>query len=623
MGFFRFLGASRFHFMAIDVRDRIDFSRLWSAINRSRETMDLFDIDRTEMLRDFAGPLYSPYSPRERARYVNKLNTTACIYQQALCFQTPQCKIDSFNQKLWPECRKYEVNCNKVAANIDLRTTLQECVLDAFFLMSAVKVRMADAGLTEIEPNVWIDAGKPWVDRISFSDLILDIPAKSLRTMRFYGDRYRASFDAVRDRDDFDRKVLDKMAPSSKQNQNADSDRADMIATGNAVDDDELEPMCWLMDIYLPGRGNEAGQLVTFCADNNTLPPLKVQKWYGTRQGPYKFLSFGWVPDNIVPDAPAKQLVLLDRLMNTLYGKLAHQAKRQKNIVMVPKGQEQDGMALKKAVDGEFPMVIDPKSAVPVSFPGVDGNTHAFFLAAAEVYNTQSGNERVLGGLGTDADTATQEQMLARGTGGRIAFLKAQVYNFASDIFREMGALMYDDETLTVRSSMEVEQTGYRIDTSWKPGEIKKNTRRAMKEAYPDERFSDDDLRDHYEFQVKPNSMSFSPPEAEVQKLDNFIQKFVMVQPAIQAGLIDGMEYAKLNAEYLNMPQIMRIVKQLQEVGQETQGDHAATKPAVTSRENVRKNVSQGPQGQGIQAVMGQMMQGNKGGGGVKVGAGT
>jgi hypothetical protein len=611
--------------MAFDPYDRQDFSRLWSAIHRSRETMDLYDLDRTEIVRDFAGPLYSPYNPRDRAQYIHKLNTTGNIYTQVLCFNQPRCTIDSFNQRLYPACRKYETNVNKVAANMDLRTTLQECVLDAFFLMSAVKVRMADAGLAEIEPNVWLDVGRPWVERVSWSDLMLDMPSKSLRSMRFFGDRYRAPFYAVRDRDDFDESVTKKMAPSSKQNQNAEADRADMIATGNAVDDDELEPMCWLLDVYLPGRGDEPGQFCTLCADNDTLWPLKVQKWYGHKQGPYKFLSFGWVPDNPIPDAVAPHLVLLDRLMNSLYAKLAKQAKRQKSFVLGPKGSEQDVRTVMNTPDGGYSLVVEPKSAMPVNFPGVDGNTHAFFLAAAEVYNTQSGNERALGGLATEADTATQEQMLARGAGGRIAFLKSQVNQFASDIMREIGCLMYDDETLTVHSSMEIEQTGYHVDTSWRPGEVKDETRRIMEEDYPPQKhgkFNDRELRDHYEFQVKPNSMSYVPPEMEVQKIDNFVQKFIMIQPAIMAGLIDPIEYARLNAEYLNLPQLLRIVKQLQQVGQESEGDHAATKAPVTSRETVRNNRSQGPQGTGMQAVLGQVMQGNRNNG-VTVGAGA
>ena len=577
---------------------------MWSAIHRSRETMDLFDVDRTEMIRDFAGPLYSPYNTMGRARYINKLNTTANIYQQALVFNQPQCKINSFKQENWPFCKKYEVNVNKVACNMDLRTTLQECVMDAFFLMGAVKVRMADAGLSEIEPNVWLDVGKPWVDRISFSDLILDMPGKSIRSMRFYGDKYRAPYDAVRQRDDYDEKVLKKLAPSSKTNQNISGDRADMIATGNAVDDDELEPMLWLYDIYLPGRGDEPGLLVTMSGDNDTLPPLKVQKWYGHKQGPYKFLTLGYVPDNVMPSTPAQQLVLLDRLMNTLYSKLADQAKQQKNFVLGQKGGEQDMTTVKRAKNGEYVLVTDPKGSVPISFPGADANGNAFFLAAGEIYNTQSGNERSLGGLATEADTATQEQMLARGSGGRIAFMKSQVYQFASDILREIGQLMWQDEALQVESSMEVENTGYRIDTSWKPGKRQ-------------------GIKDHYEFSVEPNSMSVNMPEQKISKLDNFIQKFITIQPAIQGGLIDGMEYAKLNAEYMNMPEIIKIVKEIQQPGVELQGDHGATKAPVTTRNENRSSSSGGPKGGGMSEVMGQMMQANKGGGGVKIGGAT
>ena len=147
--------------MALDLHNQQDCSRLQSAIKRSRETMALFDANRSEMLRDYAGPLYSPYSPRRVARYVNKLNTTATIYQTALCYNNPRCKVTSFSPKNWPFCRRYETNINRVVANINLRTALQECVMDAFFLLGAVKVYRADAGLKEIESDVWMDVGKP------------------------------------------------------------------------------------------------------------------------------------------------------------------------------------------------------------------------------------------------------------------------------------------------------------------------------------------------------------------------------------------------------------------------------------------------------------------------------
>ena len=552
--------------------------------------MDLFDAFRTSMVNDFAGPLYSPYKPRGwSSRFVNKLNATGRIYQMALAFNNPQCKVTSFSQKLWPFAKRYEINVNRVAANINLNATFQELVLDAFFLLGVAKVRMADDGLREIEPNIWLDPGKPWVDRISWSDLYLDMPAKSLRSMRFYGDRYRAPFDAVRERDDFDSKVTRQMSPSSKLNNNANSERADAILLGNAVDDDELEPMCWLMDVYMPRENRFA----TLSSDNKHLPPLKVSDWDGSQQGPYKFMEFGGVPDNVLPSTPAQQLTLLDRMMNNLYGKLARQAKRQKNFVMVPKGGEKDGIAIKDAVDGEYIMVNNPKAAVPVNMPGIDGNTNAFFMASQEIYNTQAGNERSIAGLGEEAGTLGQEQQIAAHAGGLIGFLKGKVNSCASEVLREIGCLMWDDESLTVKSSMEAENTGYMVDASWKPG---------LREG----------LKDHYDFCVEPNSMAYRPPEAKLQIINQFAQSFLQMMPAIQAGVFDGQEYARTYAENTNCPEILRFVKQLQNAPGEASGDpHEATKAPVTSREVVRRKRSGwSARGNGMAQVMSQMMQG-------------
>lgn len=576
--------------MAIDLGNTIDRSRLWKAVKSSRDALDLWDRNRTTMLVDYGGTLYTPYRGMGPLRYVNKLQTTARIYQMALAFNNPQAKVDSFNQKLWPFCRKYETNINKVAANINLNITFQEAVLDAFFLMGILKVRMADAGEREVAPNLWLDPGKPWVDRVSHSDCILDMPGRSLRSMRFYGDRYRASFNAVRNRDDYDWKVLSKMSPSSKLNLNASGERGDSIATGNSIDDDELEPMCWLMDLYLPRER----KFVTFAADQDNLPPLKVQDWDGSDQGPYNFLAFGYMPDNVMPTSPAENLVLLDRLMNRLFDKLADQADRQKNTVGFAAGKEEEALRGMNAEDGEFWNAgIDPKSNfVPVNFPGVDANTNAFFLATQEVYNVQSGNERSLAGLGEEAGTLGQEQQIAAHAGGLVGFMKGQVNAVAAEVLREIGCLMWDDDALEVDSSMEAENTGYHVDTPWRPGQR-------------------EGLKDHYDFSVDPNSMAYRPPEADIQTVNQFAQAYLQMLPAIQAGIFDGQEYARFYAKKTNTPEILRFVKQFDIEAQGQADNHQATKSPVTERNVTRTSSNTGPRGQGAQAVLGQAMQAN------------
>ena len=585
-----------------DVGNQQDRERLHKAIKTSWSAVDTFRAVRTELVRDYVGSWYSTAGARRRTD-VNMLNQTARIYTMALVFNNPQVKVTSFNPKLWPFCRKYEVNINRGLANIDFRTTFQAGVLDAFFLMGIFNVRMADSGFVELEDNVWVDPGKPWVDRISLDDVILDMSAKDIRAMRFIGHQYRASYDAVRDRDDYDRKVLDRLTPTSKSGVDSSSDRASEIAAGQAVDDDELGPMVWLKDVYLPGTR----QLTTFCGDDDALPPLKVAEWDGSAMGPYKVLSLGIVPDNIMPSSPAQNLKGLHDLGNRLYRKLSAQAERQKNIVGVPAGSEDDGRKAKDAKDGEYPVFRDPKALVPISFPGVDGNTNAFFLAVQEVYNDQAGNQRMIGGLGKEADTVGQERIISSHAGGLIGFMKGAVNACASEICREYGNLMFDDEAMTVDSYMEAENTGYYMDSSWRPGD------RAG-------------LKSHYDFCVEPNSMSYRPPEAKLQQIMGYLQAVGTVFPLVQAGILDLQELTKLASEYENIPELQRIFKFIPQSAGEGMGDpHAATKPPVTSREIVRNNGAQGPQGGGMAAMFGQMMQGRGqgNGSGVTVGGGA
>lgn len=580
------------HFM-IDVGNSTDRSLLFKAIKSSRDAIDLFDDNRTEMLRDYAGPLYSPYGPRDR-RYVNKINLTARNYQMFLAANNPQCIVNTPDPKMWPFARKFQVNVNRVAANINLQQTMQECVLDAFFLIGIANVRMADAGMKEVEPNVWLDPGKPWVDRISLSDVVLDMPARSLRAMRFYGHKYRAVYQAVRSRDDYDYSVTKQLTPTKKINDNAKSIRGDTLTTQNALDDDELEEMCWLMDVFLPREQ----LLVTFSADNDTLAPLKVVDWDGSERGPYKFLCLGYMPDNPMPTTPAQQLILLDRMQNRLYGKLSDQADREKQNFAFSGGQEDIALRWKNSVDGEVwnaGQITDLKnSLVPMSTPGPDANVHSFFLAAQEVYNTQAGNERALAGLGEEASTATQEQQIAAHAGGLIGYLKTHVNDFASEVMREIGNLMWDDKHLEVETTMDAENTGRYIDSSWKPKDRKGK-------------------KDQYDFTVEHNSMEFRPPEAKLKTLSQFVQAYLQLLPAIQAGVLDGEEFARIYSEYTNTPEILKIVRQMPQQQTEGGGDpHEATKAPSTSREVVRRSVGGGPKGQGMQAVLVQAMQSNQ-----------
>lgn len=582
-----------------DVGNKIDLGRLHKAKKTSRDVMELnFRHTRTRMISRYAGSFYTAGSEKF-LDLVNMLNQTARVYMMALAFNNPQVKITSFNPKLWPFCRKWETNVNRVVANIDLKTTFQEGLLDAFFLMGVFKVRMAETEERQILDNVWIDPGKPWVDRVSFDNLILDMSATDLRAMRFCGDRYRVAFDKVRARDDFDRRAVAKMSATSKFSYDTGSDYASQIASGGTVDDDELEPMVWLEDVYLP----ETDELITLVADNDSLPPLKVERGANDGpMGPFEFLRLGIVPDNVIPSSPSQNLFGLHLLGNRLYRKLAGQANREKDIIGFLPGHEDDAKRGLDAQDGETVKMRDPKALVPMHFGGVDGNTHAFFLAVQEVFNAQAGNPRALAGLGREADTLGQEEIIESNAKGMIASMKGAVNQCAANICRKIGALMWDDEYLEVESTMEAENTGYFVDSSWRPGER-------------------EGLKDNYEFSVEPNSMGHRPPEMKVQAILQYVQQVGTVFPLVQAGVLDIQELTRIVSEYQNVPELQRIFKFAppESIGVDPK---QATKPAVTSRETVRLSRSSGPTPGGMAEVAQQMMQGGgKQSQGARVGA--
>ena len=84
----------------IDLGDRIAVERLHRAKKTSRDAIVPFQRVRTRIIEDHAGSWYSQYGAKVPT-LVNKLNQTARIYQMALCANNPQCKVTSFDQKLW------------------------------------------------------------------------------------------------------------------------------------------------------------------------------------------------------------------------------------------------------------------------------------------------------------------------------------------------------------------------------------------------------------------------------------------------------------------------------------------------------------------------------------------
>ena len=570
----------------IDLHDELQRGRLLKAIKTSNEAMVPFRRVRKELIRDYVGDWYSEGGAKNKT-LVNLMNQTARIYTVALAANKPQVMVSTPNVDNWPFAMRFEVNLNKLISDMALDKTFRAIVMDAFFCLGCGVVMMRDTdtrfhGLLESEEDVWLDPGEPWLNRVSLDELILDMTSKELTKMRYCGHRYRADFEKVKAEPGYDKKVTANLTPTSKTSiDNADFVRD--IAAGVEVDDDELKPMIWLQDIWVA----ENNTVATMSVDQD-LPPLLEREWTGSQAGPYKFLSLGNVPDNVVPASPAINLKGLHNLQNRLHYRMEKDSDAHRVLNIYPPSAADDAEKLRTAGRNSWVRTSNPNDINQVEFGGVDQRDQAFSLFIQDEYNTLAGNLTAMGGLGTQAATLGQEEIIHGQVGRMEADMRMSVVEFAAESTLDLGRLMWNDQTLELQSSIAVGNSGIEVAANWTP----------------DNRMGE---FEDYDFRVEPYSMVFTTPERKREELYQFLNRIAPLWPMFQqsGASLDAQAIVDEVARLSNRPEYKRFITFAPPADTLGGDQNTVRQPAVTSRETTRRNIPTG----GTQASRSNILQ--------------
>ncbi len=580
----------------IDLQNKQSRGRLLKAIKTSNEAMLLFRRVRKRLIKDYVGSWYSIEADDPKV-LVNLINQTAQIYTVALAANRPQVMVSTPLSENWHFAKRFEVNLNKLISDMNLEKTFRAIVLDAFFCLGCGVVMMRDTdtrfhGMLESEEDVWLDPGEPWLNRVSLDDLILDMTAKELTKMRYCGHRYRADFEKVQEEPGYDKKVVAKLTPTSKTSID-NSDRAADIAAGIQVDDDELKPMIWLQDIWVA----ENNTVATFAVDFDE-PPLLEREWTGSQAGPYKFLSLGDVPDNIIPASPAINLKGMHDLQNRLHVRMEADSDAHRVANIYPPGGEDLAEKMRTAERNGWYMGQNPGDIEQIETGGVDPRDQALALFIQDEYDRFAGNLQAMGGLGPQASTVGQEELIHGQVSRTEADMRMATVNFAAASILDLGRLMWEDQTLELQSSIPVGNSGIEVKSNWIPD------------------FRVGEFED-YDFRVEPYSMVFKTPERKREELFQFLQQLAPLWPMFQASgaTLDAEAVVAEVARLSNRPEFKRFIT-FASPADELGGDqNTVRQSAVTSRENVRRNIPTG----GTQASRSATLQQTLSGGGSQV----
>jgi hypothetical protein len=579
----------------IDLSNDEKRGRLLKAIRSSRNAMEPFRRVRKELIKDYVGSWYAE-SGADNKTLVNLINQTARIYTVALAANNPQVLVSTPRMENIAFARRFEVNLNKLISDMTLDKTFRAIVLDAFFCIGCGVVTMRDTdtrfhGLLESEEDVWLDPGEPWFNRVSLDDLILDMPARELTKMRYCGHRYRADYEKVMDEPGYSKKVKDKLKPTSREHHDSVGAVRDIASEWGSAEDDDLKDMVWLMDVWIA----ENNSIATMACDQHDLEPLIERDWTGSQAGPYKFLSLGDTPDNVIPTSPAVNLKGMHDLQNRLHRRMEDDSDAHRVVNVYPPGSEDDANRLRTAERNGWYRAKSPEQIKQFESGGIDQRDMALATFLQGEYDRFAGNLQAMGGLGAQASTVGQEELIHGQLSKNVADMRMSVVSFAADCILDLGRLMWEDETLELRTSMPVGNSGINVTSDWTPD-------------YRDGEFDD------YEFKVEPYSMVFKTPQQHLQEYFQVLREIAPLWPMFQqSGATLNMQVlVKEMARLMNKPEIEQLIT-FAIPSQMLGGDQNTVRQSPhTTRETIRKNVGTGGTQAARDSVTIQSLMGGK-----------
>lgn len=559
----------------MDFRDEMIRGRLSRAVTASYRSLSPFREMIRELVKEYAGPGYGRQDIRHE-QYLNLLQQAIEAYTMALAANCPQVMATAKYPELRGFAFHYQTAVNNLLKEIRFGETLRSWLLDAFFGIGIVKVHLADSGVVEIEQDVFMDPGIPYVSNISLDDFVYDTTAKKFGHAKFFGDMYRIPYEDLKDM--YPEELIRDIRPTSKQAVNGE--RLEQISRGSETDEDELEPMVDLCDIYVPRDRT----VYTFYVRQRhdfaiTGPPLDSQPWTGTEYGPYRVFGFIDVPENIMPASFADQLSSLSRLINNLMRKQARQARRQKeNSIYTPAGTA-DAKRLQRANDGDWVQVQSKDEIGTHRTGGVDPGNQAFMLNSLELYDRMAGNLTAMLGLGSQAGTVGQEQLIHSAASRKETQMQTRWVEAIKTVVQDLAMLLWQDGFKTIPAQLTIPGTDYVVDATWTP----------------DDR--EGDFLD-YGFDIDVFSLTYQTPSQRLQGITQVVtQIFAPMMPFLQqqGGSIDMQKLSQIVAQMMSEPRIEEVIKfNLPITPGETGGLDAVRKPVSGQREYIRRNVSSG-----------------------------
>lgn len=481
---------------------------------------------------------------------VNWLELAVSVHLYHLASGQPQAKVSTPHRMLKPMAYDLTQGINYTLNEVKFGATLKGLCMDALMGPGIARIGLNASRSVEID-GVLHDSGQVFIDRIDLEDALLDMTAPSWDRMQYAGNRYIIPREAAFYSGLYNKKVIESIEPVEFNLLNEDGDERLSNLSGSEVASSTaeggfLEEHIELYDVWIPRWGIEPDKMCTF-AMTGAKGYAREDEWYGPEAGPYRYLSFLPVPNNLLPVSLAAQWQEKHDLANMAYRKMSQQLRRQKTVGFVRSGAERDGQRIQDASDGEIAVTDDPRNLGELKFGGVDGGTYNFALHLWDRFSLDAGNLNSMGGLDAQTDTVGQERLIAASSSRRLQEMQASVVQFTSGIIRDVAWYLMTDPLIELPIAKRL-PSGRELPTVLRAEDI------------------EGDFLD-YNFQVVPYSLKYQTPDQQAQELLGLLQTVVMpLMPFMeQQGLVlDTVKLMEILADSTQRHELTEIIRNAQ-----------------------------------------------------------
>ena len=523
--------------------EHITPSKVQHVVKRGFERMSIYRRARAMFVKEYVGQYYSKHYGMTGDRPINMVFSAIRAIVPAIVSKNPVNEVSTAHLAYKEFAELQSMGLDTIQRRLKLKEILRAWVVSAMFSMGIVKTGIAAAGNCILIDDQLIDPGEIFVSLVDLDDFVIDPLCKSLSESSFLGDKTSIPRQFLLDYDLYDHDLVNKL-PSSTMTQGGEKATAELSTQFNGVFDmKDLQDMVNVVELWVPG----ANALVTMPDPREIIfdKYIGMTDYYGPKKGPYRFLSFTPpVDSNPLPIAPVSLYYDLARAVNRTMVKTLDQSDSQRNIMLYKPSHADVAQDILDADNNEAVATDNPEAVRVVSFDG-QAQSNVQMLQQLQVwFNYMSGNPDQISGQNSEAETATQANILQGNAMISIEDARDILYDGAAGISEDCAWYMRYDPLLDItvarrKPGMELEEVNIT------PEQVKGEP-------------------ENFVYKIRPKSMSKLDPAVRSKRLMEFLTN------ALPALTNTAMMMMQLGIPF-NLQKVITITSNEFEIGDDMQ----------------------------------------------------